>query len=150
MQKTKEEIEALKENWMKDPCWDIETTESFEEYTEELLIWRKQIESEWEAARIEREEAHADLVREQTGVVEIDIVSALYTFGEIEGKVASLDRYIPNLENFTDTVIAELEQTQIRTNLLIAAQLKRIADALEMANAGNDLVRVLNMGAIKE
>ena len=150
MKKTTKEIQALKDDWIKNPIYDIENVEGFSDHVEELLDFKQQIEAELEAKRIERKDARATLVREQTGVVEIDIVSALYTFGEIEGKVASLDRYIPNLENFTDTVIAELEQTQIRTNLLIAAQLKRIADALEMANAGNDLVRVLNMGAIKE
>lgn len=34
--KTREEVEKLKENWKKDPYWDIEETEGFEEYREEL------------------------------------------------------------------------------------------------------------------
>jgi ribosomal protein L7/L12 len=34
--KTREEVEALKKNWLEDPCWDIEDTEGFEEFREEL------------------------------------------------------------------------------------------------------------------
>lgn len=39
--KTKQDVHALKENWVNDPCWDIENTEGFEEYKEELLEFRK-------------------------------------------------------------------------------------------------------------
>src|SRR6185503_5091160 len=40
-QKTAEEIHLLKANWISDPCWDIETTEGFEEHAEELLRFRR-------------------------------------------------------------------------------------------------------------
>ena len=40
MSKTREEVEALKANWLQDPCWDIEKTEGFEEYASELLSFR--------------------------------------------------------------------------------------------------------------
>ena len=52
--KTELEIDALKRNWERDPCWDIETTEGFEEHKEELLVYRKEKEAEWE----EQREAH--------------------------------------------------------------------------------------------
>lgn len=35
--KTREEVEALKRDWAKDPCWNIEETEGFEEYRDELF-----------------------------------------------------------------------------------------------------------------
>lgn len=34
--KTRDEIEALKANWLGDPCWDIEDTEGFEAHRNEL------------------------------------------------------------------------------------------------------------------
>lgn len=38
--KTREEVESLKANWAADPCWDIEATEGFEEYRDELIAFR--------------------------------------------------------------------------------------------------------------
>jgi hypothetical protein len=52
--KTREEVEALKINWHDDPNWDIEETDGFEEYKDELLAYRKQSEKEWEDARQKR------------------------------------------------------------------------------------------------
>ncbi len=45
--KTPEEIKALKEDWFNDPCWDIETTEGFEDYKEDLLNYRLNCENKW-------------------------------------------------------------------------------------------------------
>lgn len=49
--KSREEVERLKQNWHEDSCWDIEKTEGFEDYRDELLAYRKQSEAEWEVAR---------------------------------------------------------------------------------------------------
>lgn len=54
--KSPEEIEALKENWSNDPCWDIEDTEGFEAYREELVAFAAEKRAEWDA----------DLRRQQT------------------------------------------------------------------------------------
>jgi hypothetical protein len=51
--KTSQEIEDLKQSWLQDPCWDIETTEGFEEHKKELLAFREQTEKLWEDARLE-------------------------------------------------------------------------------------------------
>lgn len=34
--KTRSQIESLKYSWLHDPCWDIEETEGFEQFREEL------------------------------------------------------------------------------------------------------------------
>ena len=39
--KTRAEVEELKTAWLKDDVWDIETTEGYEEYKEELILFRK-------------------------------------------------------------------------------------------------------------
>ncbi len=49
--KTLAEVEALKREWAADPIWDIEDTEGFEEYRDELLTFRQQKEKEWEEER---------------------------------------------------------------------------------------------------
>ncbi len=52
--KTQAELKALKDNWLSDPCWDIEDTEGFEEHKEELLKFRKEKQEEWQAQRYNR------------------------------------------------------------------------------------------------
>jgi hypothetical protein len=44
----REELELLKENWLKDPCYDIELTEGFEEFRHELYLFRIKKEKEWD------------------------------------------------------------------------------------------------------
>ena len=45
--KTRHEVEALKENWRGDPCWDIYETEGFEEYRDELITFQTNMNQEW-------------------------------------------------------------------------------------------------------
>ena len=125
---------------MKDPCWDIEDTEGFEDHVEELLNFRRKSEAEWELEKLERENTRASFVREQTGVTDADIVSAINTWNEIERMVSSQDCYIGEFTSVSEQVKVELMQAQIRVTLLQAAQLKRIADALENIDDGNRLV----------
>lgn len=49
--KTPQEIEDLKRNWLSDPCWDIEDTEGFEEYREELIAFSEQAQKEEQERR---------------------------------------------------------------------------------------------------
>lgn len=60
IQKTREEIEALKENWLYDPCWDIENTEGFEAHREELEKFHKEKQQEWTKRNLEREWAEME------------------------------------------------------------------------------------------
>ena len=45
----REEVEELKRHWKKDPCWDIEDTEGFEQYREELKAFSEEQHKIWEA-----------------------------------------------------------------------------------------------------
>lgn len=47
MNKTRTDLEALKEQWLADPHWDIEDTPGFEEYFLELQEFRSQKQSGW-------------------------------------------------------------------------------------------------------
>lgn len=46
--KTREEVEKLKRDWVYDPCWDIETTDGFEEYKDELKAFSEEKRIEFE------------------------------------------------------------------------------------------------------
>jgi len=47
--KTRQEVEALKQNWLADGCWDIYDTEGFEEYRDELRVFQINQQQEWRA-----------------------------------------------------------------------------------------------------
>ncbi len=125
--KTSKEIEDLKIDWAKDPIWDIEETDTFEAYAEYLRAWCEDRNTKLESEMSERNAAHTALVREQTGVLDADIVSALHTWNEIENEVERADKNACTWES-------KLAAAQVRATLLQAAQLKRVADALDALN----------------
>lgn len=50
-------VEELKYQWEQDPCWDIETTEGFEDHKEELLTHRLKMEAKWDKEKAAFEKA---------------------------------------------------------------------------------------------
>jgi hypothetical protein len=126
--KTQDEIEQLKKSWKKDPNWDIEDTVGFEEHREELLAYRKELEIEYQRNEEERIARRARVVEIDTGVALSGAAQAIETFAEIENEV---ERAINKTESSTDYLLA----AQVRATLLLAAQVQRMAQALE---AGND------------
>ena len=138
MARTQKEIQKLKENWKNDPIWVIEDTEGFEDHVEELLNFRKKTEAEWDAEAEKHIADHAEKVLFETGIADGHLFSSLHTFSEIEKEVAAQDRYIGTFGNVEDQVLVELKQAQVRATLLQSAQLKRIADALELMAEDNN------------
>lgn len=57
MPKTQDEINALKQSWARDACWDIEETEGFEDHKEELLEFRRMTQADWKAKQDRNDEA---------------------------------------------------------------------------------------------
>ena len=51
---TYENVEKLKQQWLEDPCWDIEDSEGFEAYRDELLEFRLEQEKRWNIAEQQR------------------------------------------------------------------------------------------------
>lgn len=50
--KSREEVQELKAQWRRDPCWDIFDTEGFEEYREELKSYQEECEFVWDQMRV--------------------------------------------------------------------------------------------------
>jgi hypothetical protein len=115
---TEEQIQKLKDSWIHDPCWDIEDTEGFEEHHDELLAWRLDLEEKHRLAANARAELRLEKIKKGTGVTDAEIAKSLYTWEELEN----------------DVFRGKEKQSQIRALLLLAAQVKRVADALEEAN----------------
>src|SRR5690242_5769687 len=88
------EIEALKKNWMTDPCWDIETTQGFEEHVDELRAFRLEKETEWK----NKQEAERNELMVRLG---ISGNSALLDH------LLMLERRIQKLENAEDDRISK-------------------------------------------
>lgn len=59
--KSREEIEALKQSWLKDPCWDIAKTEGFEAHIDELDQFHNMTSETWELERKQKEQAKRDV-----------------------------------------------------------------------------------------
>ncbi|PZO26181.1 MAG: hypothetical protein DCE86_14885, partial [Flavobacteriaceae bacterium] len=57
--KTREDIDELKKQWLYDPIWDIEETEGFEEFRDELLAWRLDLKNKREAERLKIDQDRA-------------------------------------------------------------------------------------------
>jgi hypothetical protein len=126
---TNDEIERLKHNWLGDPCWDIEETEGFEEHKEELIAFRKQHEAEVEKRLHEQLEKRVKLMKDETGIIEANVAMYLHTFADIE--IVIKNASIGDAPTRFELAMAEIAQAQARATLLLAAQVKRVADVLE-------------------
>lgn len=139
--KTQEEIQQLKDGWLKDPCWDIEKTIGFEEHETELLEFRNKMEAQWQSEIEEKLEARRRTMQMMTGINDRDLAQCLFTPGEIEHELSSLDSQIGDAGSAVAWAQFVIAREQVRATLLLSAQVKRVADALEEANlntAGTD------------
>lgn len=55
-------LDDLKKEWLKDPCWDIEDTEGFEDYYEELRKFREEKVVEWAIELLKKRSARAESI----------------------------------------------------------------------------------------
>ena len=120
---TRDEIEKLKANWLKDPCWDIEDEDGFGEHREELLKFRLETESAWQLEEEERIARRARVVESDTDITNAGAAQSIYTYEEIATGVYKI-------ENGTDDPVANMMAYQVRATLLLAAQTQRVANGI--------------------
>lgn len=86
--KTREEVEALKLSWLRDPCWDIEDTEGFEDYREELRQYHGTQKVIWDNERAETEERQRQQKRRAFSVEALhdDIDAACFRLGRLDDR----------------------------------------------------------------
>jgi hypothetical protein len=95
--KTSDEVEALKRNWVSDPCYDITDVEGFEEYKAELAAFAREQEARWAAQRAEREAQAAARVSAKAEALGIPGNTALaaYVMG-LEERIALIEARLDN------------------------------------------------------
>jgi hypothetical protein len=130
--KTEKEIEDLKANWIKDPCWDIEDTEGFEEHKEELLAYRLQIEADIQAEAIERTERRRRVVAMATAINNPKITDVIYTYGEIEHEINLLTHQIGDGGSAVEYANFIVARENVRATLLLAAHFQLVADLISI------------------
>lgn len=94
--KTPAELKALRDNWRFDPCWDIEDTEGFEEYKEELRLYRIEQERLWAERRF------TALVDTANRMGIPDNLKLASYIERLEKGVKSLEERLYSLENISD------------------------------------------------
>lgn len=88
---TTEMLAKLMREWERDPIWDIETTEGYEQYRDELLDYRRAKEQQWETEYQARQVAHAT----EMGLT---VDSPLFTYiCKLERQVEGLQRDVSRL-----------------------------------------------------
>ena len=99
------DLKKLKESWLKDPIWDIEETEGFEDYYDELLSFRLSKEKEWDRHYKETQikknsdnfvKFSYDFINSTSDSSEF-IMSKVYY--ELLEKIQALEKRISDLEN---------------------------------------------------
>ena len=88
--KTTAELDALKVNWMADPCWDIEDTEGFEAHYTQLHDWRVGVEQEQERQR-------NDILRIKMAELNCSKQTAEYVMN-LEYRLTDIERRLAKLE----------------------------------------------------
>ncbi len=108
------------------------TTEEIEKFAE-LVRFRMELEEQQKKKDAERLTRRVRKMADETGIDHPILADSLYTFEEIE---IDLERRTAEGEYATNTESAQLAimRSQVRASLLLAAQVKRIADLLEEKN----------------
>lgn len=83
-QRTKEELDDLKAQWLADPCWDLYDTEDFQFHRDELFTFQEKQEQLWS----EEEQAR---VAEKCSRLGINRVMLLY-IESLEDKIRRLEK----------------------------------------------------------
>ncbi len=94
--KTQAELKALKNNWLSDPCWDIEDTEGFFEHRDELKVFRLDKEREQKAQR------HNRLLLKSEALGIRDNIKLADCIEQLENRIKSLEERLYSLENISD------------------------------------------------
>jgi hypothetical protein len=112
MSKTREEVDALKANWLADPIYELTEVKGFEEHRAELEQFKAEQNNKWmvQAAKEIRS-------------------SFEYKKQEVEKELDGMDAFIDDLP-FTNLIQANIARQQVRASLLLAEQVKRVGDLL--------------------
>lgn len=91
---TTQEVEKLKHDWYVDPCWDLETTEGFEEHRKELKEYQEKTIAKWDQIHLERMKEKSDKLGCRGNVQLAEYIESL------EKRIEKLEDYARGDRNF--------------------------------------------------
>ena len=109
-----EQVQKLKESWLKDPAWDIETTEGFENHVEELKKFRLECEARWD--KEENNKTYQDRIKD----LRKKIKSSENNLSETAD-----DDYLSQRESLN------IQLMQVQATLLLAEQVRNVVDLVQ-------------------
>ena len=83
--KTREQVEDLKQQWLADGCWDIEDTEGYEEYKDELRQFSLETERKVKERILDQELKQAEAL----GLVNLSLTRYLM---RLEERIINLEK----------------------------------------------------------
>ena len=129
--KTPKEIEDLKKSWKKDPIWDIEETEGFEEHYYELKCFRME-----ENLKNTKRFNHALLDRAKQNNLPSNIQ---------ESQERYRDLYFSDLENAARLLEHYFSVAGVEIHSDVSAEIQEIVDRIAEAATNKVLMKLTNI-----
>ena len=105
---TKEDVEILKADWEADPIWDLEGTEGFEAYRDELKAFSDTKKAEWEARREQQERKRIADIGQKADEMGCSFGVAQY-IANLEGRIKHLERQVGVLLEHSDAAYRKVK-----------------------------------------
>lgn len=96
---TRDDVEKLKADWEADPIWDIEDTEGFEAYRDELKAFSEAKHAEWDARREEEERKRIADIQKKADRLGCSFGVAQYLTG-LEDRIRQLQDQIDHIRGY--------------------------------------------------
>ncbi len=134
-----EEIEKLKADWMADGIWDIEETEGFEAYYDELKAFREQVEEKHEREYAERKEQELIDHMAETGISNRELAEIHLMM--IRGKQKQTQSALNVIQHYFGVVMGGLDSDNI-------AELNYAVEELVDAASSGAIAGIIERGLI--
>lgn len=104
----REDVERLKADWEADPIWDLEGTEGFEAFHDELKTFSDVKKAEWAAIREKQEQERITKIQEKAAELECSFGVAQYVTC-LEGRIKHLEKQVGVLLEHSDAAYREIK-----------------------------------------
>lgn len=121
--KTEKELQALKDAWVRDPSWDIETTEGFELYTKSLLEFRMECEARWKAAETDADRRRVEKTHFLQGKIDALALGESTRFNDVSLITRAPGGYV--IEYLEGVGIGEAYRDRVTSAVFVPEEVRR-------------------------
>ncbi len=115
-EKTRADIEHLKQNWLDDPCWDIEHTEGFEDHRDELKAFHD---------GITEKRRQKDQAEHEARIAALDAKAGLGGNRALAEYIIGLEDKIEQIESYASTLSERIDENMDRVNSVVDVPRRR-------------------------